>query len=148
MHENINITKYIVKFGLSYFFIILLLSIISILLNLNSSSSSAVSIIAAAMIASLKFIKDNKRIPNAYEKKRLVWYSFATAWFVSLLVITVFLSIVGKFTEAITLLRGIKFIPLFMIILFTSALNILILYFSYGWLANKQYEGLVKKGKI
>lgn len=148
MHESINITKYIVKFGLSYFFTILLISMVSILLNLNSSSSSAVAIIAAAMIASLKFIKDNKRVPNTYEKKRLVWYSFATAWLVSLLVITVFLSIVGKFTEAITLLRGIQFIPLFAIILFTSALNILILYFSYGWLANKQYEGLAKKGKI
>jgi hypothetical protein len=100
----------------------------------EANSASMASIIFATMMTSLKFINENKRVPNSYEKKKLVWYSFAATWIVSLVLVVLLLGISEDMKEVI----GV----------FLSVIELLILYFGYGLLANKQYKGLVEKGKI
>ena len=146
--ENVKIVKYILRFGLFYLLALVVIAIITTLLKINSNSSSMASVILATMMTSLKFINDNKRVPNASEKAKLVWYSFTATWIVSFVLVLLFLSISGELGTIIELLSKVSFGLVFGIVLFVSALEILLLYFGYGWLANKQYEGLVKKGKI
>ena len=146
--NNIDVAKYVVRFALFYLLAVIAIAIVTILLKLDSNSGSMVSVLVAAMMTSLKFINDNKRVPSAYEKKKLVWYSFAATWVVSLVLVVLFLSISGELGAIIDLLSKAGYGLLFGVMLFVSALEILMLYFGYGWLANKQYEGLVKKGKI
>lgn len=146
--NNVDVAKYVLWFGLYYLVIVVLVSIVTTLLKIDSNSGSMVPLIIVTMMTSLKFITDNKRVPNAHEKKKLVWFSFVVTWAVSLLLAIVLWSFSGEFDAVIDLVNKTGYGPLFGIILFISTLELLILYFGYGWLANKQYQGLVKKGKI
>ncbi|MEJ2499430.1 MAG: ABZJ_00895 family protein [Sulfurovaceae bacterium] len=140
--------KYILQFGIYYVVAIVIVAIVKILLKIDSNSTSMVSIIFATMMTSMKFISENKRVPNSYEKKKLVWYSFAVTWAVSLILIVLILSVSGETNVIIELFGNVNYGLLLGVLLFVSVMEILILYFGYGWLAKKQYEGLVKKGKI
>lgn len=172
-NDNADVAKYVLRFGLFYLLAFVVIAGVTALLKIDSNSSSMVSIFIAMMMTSLKFINDNKRVPNASEKRKLVWYSFAATWVVSFVLVVLFLSIAGElgtiiklFNElGLALLYKLPLIPrevgatlelfhrigfsfLFGAVLFVSALEVLMLYFGYGWYAKKQYEGLVKKGKI
>lgn len=147
-NDNVGVAKYVFKFGVYYLLALIAIAVITKLLKIDSSSTSMASVIFATMMTSRKFINENKRVPNSYEKKRLIWYSLFTIWIVPLIVFVLFLPISGEMGAIIEFLEKVNLGFLFGVILFLSAMNLLVLYFGYSWLANKQYESLVKKEKI
>lgn len=150
MEENIDVdvTKYVLKFGIYYLLAVIAIAIITTLLKIDSNSGSVATVLFATMMTSIKFINENKRVPNSNENKKLIWYSFAATWIVSLVLVLLFLVISGEMGAIIQGLNQASFSLLFGVLLFVSAIELLVLYLGYGWLAKKQYEGLVKKGKI
>ncbi len=152
MEQDINITRYTIKFGVAYCIGVVVLGVIFNLLNLEHNMGASIAILfAAASISATKFIQDNKRVPNKSEKMRLVWLSLFTTWFVSIMLIISFVFAINGFGGIIGLVKLAAEMDMPIVIgavLFVSLIHLAILSYSYGGLAKKQYDGLLKKGKI
>ncbi len=145
---NVEIGGYVLRFSVVYFWTVIAVAVISTLLKIDSSSGSVIPTIAATMAASIKFINENKRVPNAYEKKQLIGYSLVATLAMSLGLVVVFMLVTGSLGVFLEALSVAGFGILIVALLIGFGLEALLLYFGYGWLANKQYAGLVKQGKI
>lgn len=152
MEQDIDTNKYILKFGIAYIIGLIALAAIFHFLDLNGGSGASIGVlIGAAMYSVGKFIEENKRIPNKKEKSKLVWFSLLASWATSiilLIIVVLALEGLGGFSELAKLALKLNVIVIIGIIFFVSAIYFLVLSWCYGGLANKQYEGLRKKGKI
>ncbi len=152
MQQDMNITKYTFKFGVAYCAGVVILGVIFNLFNLDQNVGASIAVLfAAASTSATNFIKDNKRVPNKAEKTKLVWLSLFTAWLVSIMLIISVAFAIDGFGGVVGLIKLATEIDMPVIIgaiLFVSLIHLVILSYSYGSLAKKQYDGLLKKGKI
>ena len=152
MEQNINITKYIVKFSLGYVFGLIALTVIFHIFDLDSNSGASIGVlIGAAVYAVGKFIQENKRVPNKEEKSKLVWSSLIISWGVSiLLLIAAVLILDGQqgLADLFLLVEELNAAIIAGVLFFVTLLHFAVLSYSYGGLAKIQYRGLQKKGKI
>ena len=152
MQQTTNINKYIINFTLGYVIGLIALTIIFHFLNLENNSGASIGVlIGAAMFSAGKFIQDHKRVPDKKEKSRLVWTSLAISWLVSIvLLIASVLIFDGQqgLNDLSLLIQELNALIITGIIVFLSLIQFLVLSFSYGYLAQKQYTGLKKRGKI
>jgi len=102
----------------------------------------------AAMAAAIKFIQEQKRPPTKSEKNTLTLLSLATSWLVSLLLAGAFLIASTEETGILETMKSINAAIIIGVIVVLSAIYMFALSLSYGYLARKQYEAMLKKGKI
>ncbi len=146
--ENVEIGGYVLRFSVVYFLAVVAIATILTLLGIESGSSSVIPTVAGTMAVTMKFLNENKRLPNTSEKKQLIWYSLAVMMLISLVLVIVFLIVVGELGIFLELLEKAGFGLVFGALLFATAIELFVLYVGYGWLANKYYGSLVKEGKI
>lgn len=77
------VQQYVLKFTLIFLFISIILFIISIFIELPGSISGVVTIACAAFATAIKFVTEQKRIPDKTEKRQLVWGCFLSAFILS-----------------------------------------------------------------
>lgn len=145
MEQDVAVSKYVVRFTLAYLFLIILLAVVETLLELDSNSGGAIAAMVAALLASAKFVEEHKRIPSKSEKRRLVWYSFAASWGVSLLLFIPVVMLTGEGGELLEMLGGISPGLLLGVVLFISLLSLALISFGYGSMAKSQLKALQKK---
>lgn len=152
MKQDVAITKYTIKFGVVYTIGLIVLSAIFYIFDLDHSSGASIGVlIGAAMYAAGKFIQDNKRVPSKNEKSKMVWSSFVILWLVSVMLLLIVVLIIGGnqgLTELTQLAAKLNVAIVVGVTIFVSLVYLAILYYSYGGLARKQFDGLKKKGKI
>lgn len=148
MKPDVKITKYVIRFGIVNLALLVGLSILFALLKIESGASVTVAaLMGAGASAVLKFIKDNKRVPSASEKTKLVWLSYLASWLVSLFLFGIFSTITSDTSQVIDFMKSNAGIFVGVLVLL-SIFYLGALYMVYGYVARKQFEGLQKKGKI
>lgn len=151
--QEVNLTTYIVRFSIIYVCFMICMGFIMALLPFDSNSGgTAASLIIAAMFTVIKFIKDHKRIPNKSEKMKLTLFSFLASWIVSIFLVGLFVAVSGEGRQLVDLIKSINitmFLGIFIVVLIvTSLISFGSLYFTYGFIAKKQFQTLQRKGKI
>lgn len=148
MTQDVNLSKYILRFGLFNIALLIGLSIVFSLLEIESGSGVSIgALMGAAIFAVAKFIQDNKRVPTSSEKTKLVWFSYLTSWLVSLLIVSIFVTLTSEHYQVINFMKSNPLI-LIGILAFLTVFYVGVLYLSYGYLARKQFESMKKRGKI
>lgn len=152
MAQGANLNRYIIKFSIAYIIGLVALTVVFYFFefSLNSGMSAAI-LLGAAMYAAGTFVEENKRVPTKIEKSKLVWLSLVISWTISITLSMVFLLIMGGMEVLIELLYlggEQNIVILIGALLFVSLLYFLALSWCYGGFAKKQYEALLKKGKI
>ncbi len=149
MEENVRVGKYVFRFGVIHLILLVGISIILGLLEVEANSGVSIgALMGAAMAAVIKFIQDNKRAPSQSEKSQLIWLSLLVAVAISILISSIFFIFSGEGQEVFEALISMGFLVMLLILLFASAVCFFVLSLSYGHLAKKQYETLVKHGKL
>jgi hypothetical protein len=152
LEHNINLSSYTIRFAIAYCIGLIIVAGIFYIFDLEHSSGASVGVlIGAAMFSASKFIQDNHRLPSKTEKSRLIWQSFLVSWLVTLVLLLVMVIALGGLqvlAEMSQLASRLSVTIVAGVIIFASLVQWAVLYFSYGSLAKKQYEALVKKGKI
>ncbi len=150
--DGVSIKKYMVRFGLVHAGLVVLLGVITYFLDIDlGSAPSVIILMCSAMYAVSVFIQDNKRVPNKGEKSRMIWTSFAISWVLSIVVsIGIFLPLIfdGSVAQFFQSADSTFWIIMAIIFFIVILLYIGLLYFCYGMFANKQYQALIKKGKL
>ena len=152
MDHDVDITKYIIRFGVTYTIGLIVLSAISYIFDLDLGSGASIGLLAGSAVYSVgKFIRENNRAPSKREKSKMIWSSFVLSWLLSLLPIFVGALVLGGGQGLAELLRLMDQAGMAIIAgmsIFVSLVYLAVLYYCYGGLAKKQYDNLKKKGKI
>ena len=152
MEQNIVIKKYIIKFSIAYAIGLVAITAIFIIFDLDHSSGASIgALIGAAMYSVGKFIEENKRILNKIEKSKLVWFSLISSYITSIVVAIIVISLldgIQGLSEFAKLIEKLNVVIITGATVVVSLIYFIVLSWSYGGLAKKQYEGLQKKGKI
>lgn len=149
MNENGNIRKYILIFSLFYSIAILVVAALTIFFDIGGGSANFVLLMIAAGVAGGQFVQDNKRTPDKSEKIKLIGYSFLASWLISLILTGVAFLI---FPEALPTIKhtlgSLSAGLLISVLVATVLIMLLMLWLGYGFLTNRQYKTLEKKGKL
>lgn len=149
MDNKVKLGKYIIRFAIIHLLLLVGLEILLAILNVDSNAGTTIgALMGAAMAASIKFIQDNKRPPTQSEKNRLSFMSLLAAWVVSTVLTGLYLLAVSDSTEIFVIIQSINLLLIAGIMVMLSLLYLLMLSFSYGYLAKKQYKAMLEKGKI
>ena len=85
MEQDISISKYIIRFSITFTVILITVSIIFSLLGVEANSSlTIIAQMSACSYVISTFIKNHKRLPTQTEKTILFWYTFLASWGVSI----------------------------------------------------------------
>lgn len=142
MENSVSLKKYIVIFSISIIVISIILNQIDKMLNHHSSISSFIAISwGSATFTSYKFIKLNNRIPNNFEKNRLIWYSIIAFWCTAIFFSLLKEYVSGNLYQMFDKLNYLSAI----LILIVVAVQYFIFSFSYGNLADMQLTRFNKK---
>lgn len=149
MEQSVQVRKYIIRFGIINLMLLVGIAVFFSLIGVESNSgATAAALMGAAMFTVVRFIQDNKRVPNATEKSKLVWYSYLASWLVSIILFGFFMSFSNESVQVIEAIESINILFIVGVVIFISIFYLFALHLSYGSLANKQFEALQKKGKI
>ena len=110
-----------------------------------------IAVILSAKFTSIKFITQQKRLFSKEERFKLIWSSWALAWFSGIIVMVISTAVfAGKqaLNEVVQLFSAMPTFTFIATILGTSLLVLGLLYLSYSFLADKEYESLKKQEKI
>jgi len=141
MDQEVDVTKYIIKFGVAYIIGLVVLLVIFGIFELDHSSGASIGVlIGAAIYAVGKFIQENRRVPSKSEKSKLVWSSFIISWLASVLLFIIVVLITSG-TQGLSNLSQITTQLNISIIVgaavFMSLIYLAVLYYSYGGLAKR-----------
>ncbi|AWL29572.1 hypothetical protein DJ533_13810 [Acinetobacter defluvii] len=128
--------RYFLIFSAVYLVSTVILFALSLFVNIPSAGSIPI-LIAAGFYTSYYFVKNENRVPTPVEKRQLVFGSFICTLLVSGILVTIFL-LAANMTEL--LFEGLKSISIGVILFvfaIASLIQILVLYMSYGWYAQK-----------
>jgi len=136
--------KYILYFCAAYAVAMIIITIIISFFDLPSGTSVGC-LLAAGFATSAKFVKDNRRIPEAHEKKKLVYGCLLASLVISFLasIIALFL-----FYETAAFFQDIRTVPTFIWVIalgLTLLIHYCILAVSFGFFANNQVKALKKR---
>lgn len=150
MNENISIRKYILVFSVSYSIASAVVAALTTFFKTDGGgSANFVLLMVAAMMAGGQFVQDHKRTPDKSEKIKLIGYSFLAVWLISLVVTGVMILIFPEILPALKYKLGSLSVGLLIGVLIVAVLiMLLMLWLGYGFLTNRQYKTLEKKGKL
>lgn len=148
---NTSVSKYTLRFGLVYAGMLILAGIVTTALGMDSGNSGLqiALVMSAGIVASGKFVKDHMRVPNKSEKRALVFGSFVYSMLVSFLGLAL-LYFSSNEEEKQALVEIISHVsPIIYTVVFAiMAVTILmVLSFSYGYMAKKTLEGYEKQAQ-
>ncbi len=149
MEQDVLISKHIIRFSITFTIILITVSIIFSLLGIEANSSLTIiaQMSACSYVISI-FIKNHKRLPTKTEKTILFWYTFLASWGVSIVLFLLLLLIDPTILEVLKSIQSIGLVWILGIVVFVSLLQLGVIYFSYNFLARKQFEAMQKKGVI
>ncbi len=123
-----------------YIAISILIMVISAFIEIGNGPGIMVPFIAA-MTTGQYFVKDHFRIPDAAEKKRLVWGSLAISWGASIIVAVIFVALQAIVGDLSSLKQMVSSGGFMLIMLLILAVVFLISYAMTSW----AYGGLLNK---
>ena len=138
--------KYIIYFSLAYIAAMVLMAVIIYFFDIPNGASVA-SIMAAGVATASKFVQDQQRVPNAEEKKQLIWGCLISSILISL---TSSVIVVLAIFQTLSVFSLLKEVPLWVIGLafgLTFLIHYALLALSFGWMSNNVLKGLEKKKK-
>lgn len=149
MENRVEVFKYVMRFASAFFVVLLFFSVLQGLLkNEPNSGLTIVAFMLAAAYAMSTFLRHNKRVPTESEKTRLVWFSFAASWIISVAEF----GVVAYWRPDVwqTFVSADEFsVPMFITaVVFFSLIQLAGLYVMFGVAAEKEYQRLQKKGKM
>ncbi|MDD5359290.1 MAG: ABZJ_00895 family protein [Sulfurovaceae bacterium] len=150
MEENVNVKKYILIFGLIYFIASLIFIYIETYFKFNRHWFFSIETILGAMIAVSFFILDNHRIPNKFEKSKLIWQSIVVVIFIDMLIgiVQVFyfnISFAPAFKNLSTASTALaSFIIIIVALLVIGIPAYIALFLIYGYYAKSQHKNIEK----
>lgn len=150
MNESVNMGKYIGLFALFYSIATLVVAALDRFFDFDGGgTANLVLIMVAAMVAGGQFVQDAKRTPNQSEKIQLIGYSFLATWLISIILTGAAILI---FPEALSIIKqGLAPLSaglLTAVLIIITLIMLLMLWLGYGFLTNRQYQTLKKKGKL
>ena len=149
MENRVEILKYVMRFASAFLVLLILFSALQGLLkNEPSSGLTVVAFIAAAAYAMSTFLRHNKRVLTESEKTRLVWFSFAASWIISVAEFGVVAYWYPDVLQTFVAEDGFS-VPMFITaVVFFSLTQLAGLYVVFGVAAEKEYQRLQKTGKM
>lgn len=147
MENSVSVKKYILIFGIVYLLFLIIVNILSFIWHIDLGRVGSIMLITATMVASSKFITDNDRVPNKSEKYKLIWASLFVAVLMEIILVLVLAGISNdlELSQLTNIFSKVNIFVFIGIVLFVFLLMFLILLFSYGFLANRIFNGLQKK---
>nr|WP_315493757.1 ABZJ_00895 family protein [uncultured Rhodoferax sp.] len=146
-----SLGRYWVIFALIYAGVMLLVNVVTHGFNIDLGSGANVAMLFAAGYGSaIKFVNDNKRAPDAVEKRKLIWGSFSISIAISIVAMFVLSMILGEesWREFIQFLHEVPVIVWTITIPVITLLYYFLLSFMYGWGARKYAEKATAKNAI
>jgi hypothetical protein len=135
--------RYWLTFAAIYSGAMLLVNILAFGFDLDLGSGANMGMLFAAGYGSaIKFVTDNKRAPDAAEKRKLVLGSLIIAWLISCVGVAASMVVHGEEASR-GLMEVLRQIPAIAWILILSAVTLvyyLLLSLMYGWAARKYAE--------
>jgi hypothetical protein len=138
--------KYIIYFSIAYLAAMVLMAVIIYFLDMPNGASVA-SIMVAGFATASKFVQDQQRVPNAEEKKQLIWGCLISSIMISLISSVIVVLAIFKSISAFSVLSAV---PLWVIALafgFTLLIHYALLALSFGWMSKNVLKGLEKQKK-
>ncbi|WP_444916564.1 ABZJ_00895 family protein [Microbulbifer sp. JMSA003] len=149
MEDQVRLGKYAFRFAAIYLLLLVGMAIVLSILEIDSNSGATMgALMGSAMATAIKFVQDNKRPPTKSEKNRLALISLLASWIVSLLLMSILLLAGSPGAEILESIKSVNLMIIITIVVVLSLIYFLVLSFSYGYLAKKQYEAMLKQGKI
>lgn len=149
MEEKIKLGKYAVRFGIIYLLLLIGVAVVLGIFDIESNSGVSMgALMGSAVVAAIKFVQDHKRPPTKSEKYRLSLMSLLAGWVVSAILTSIYLLAGAGSTEILETVKSTDLILIVVIVAVLSAIYLCALLLSYGYLATKQYEAMLKQGKI
>lgn len=152
MSKDLSVRPYILRFGMVYVIGIIILSVGFIIFDLSHSAyASVIVLIGAVLSATSEFIQDTGRVPNSKEKSKLIWLTFLVTWLIFLILVFAAVLLLGGLqgmTEFGNMLSNIGATKLVGAVSIISLVNLLIMFFGYGKVAELQYNLLRNRGMM
>ena len=132
MPDKSNPYRYCIFFALAYGALLALVNIAIAVFNIEVGSAlNIASLVAAIYISAYKFAKEQDRIPEKTEKKKIAVGCLLTAYAISLIIAIITALLSGLSFTA--LFQGISPVMLFMSIVIVTIIYLTAIYLSYGW---------------
>ncbi len=152
MIKKLSIKQYILKFGTVYTLGIIILAVGFVIFELShSTAASIIVLMVAAFFTVAEFIQDYERVPNKKERTMLIWSSFLTSWLVIAFLMLAAMLLLGGWqavTELGSIVSQFDLTKMIGTIAMISLAYLLVLFFSYGKLAQMQYKAMRNKAAL
>lgn len=138
---------YFLFFSGVYFVATILCGILGLFIDIGSASTVS-TLFAAGFLTSWQFVRREQRIPDAQEKKQLIWGSIACTFIISAILVGMAFLFIAPFRNMLMTMSNLPiWIWAFMIgvLAFLLLIEFAIFYMSYGWYANQCLKGFEKK---
>jgi hypothetical protein len=152
MNTEVKVSPYVVRFAVAYAVALVGVGVILTVFDVEGGSSGSIAaLFVGVVIAATKFVKEEKRVPNPSERKKLAWLSLVASFAVSLILAVGVLVALGQLDVIAALPKMIGQVGSGLVIgalVFATVLYSFALWFSYGWFAKIQFNSMDRKGEI
>ena len=138
---------YLLFFSGIYIVATILCGILGLFINIGSASTVP-TLLAAGFLTSWQFVRREQRIPDAQEKKQLIWGSIACTFIISAILVSMAFLFIAPLRD---MLMTMSNLPMWIWAFMVGVLAILILiefaifHISYCWYVNQCLKGFEKK---
>ena len=143
---------YTLRFALIYSLYLIVLSSLKYQADVPYTSVFAIiAIILSAKFASIKFFTEQKREFSKPERFKMMWSSWAMAWFITIIITvlsTAFFKGKEELNDLVVVFSAMPTLTFILSILGTSIFVFGLLFLSYGFLASKEFASLKRQEKI
>ena len=153
MNMEVKVFPYVVRFAVAYAVALVVLALVTGFLGIESGTPSSLgALIAGALVAASRFVKDQERTPDAGERRNLAFASLLASVLVSGALVFVFLVASGQLAAFAGLAGALSQLSVGAVVgifVFVLAVYALVLWIAYGGFAKLQYKALLRaKGEI
>ena len=146
MNMEVKVFPYVVRFAVAYAVALVVLALVTGFLGIESGTPSSLgALIAGALVAASRFVKDQERTPDAFA-------SLLASVLVSGALVFVFLVASGQLAAFAGLAGALSQLSVGAVVgifVFVLAVYALVLWIAYGGFAKLQYKALLRaKGEI
>lgn len=146
MGNSVSMQRYCVIYALVYAGCLALINVLGSIAEVNlGSGGNAGALVGSAYIAVSKFVRDNGRVPDTAERRRLTWGSILASYLVSLLAVwAIFTFSSEDHSELFDMIarKGVLFLAgvSFVIITLFYYLMLGVCFYLFGKIAARHYQ--------
>jgi hypothetical protein len=149
---KLRLSNYALRYGFIFAFYLIVLAILKYQAGVNYISVFAIiALILSAKFTSIKFFTDQQRFYTKEEKTKIIWSSWALTWFISIIVTVLSTyELAGKaaLDELVYMFSSMPTLTFILVLFAASVTAFALLFVSYSFLANKEFESLKRQDKI